>query len=194
MLLDPDRAASGARTDGGTMDRQRLTAVLATAAVLSACNTSVSSSPTVVTGTGRLTVQLTDAPIDDVSALNVAIAVVKVKKSDLPEIQVAGNLGPYDILQLKGTTKNLADLGVPAGAYEYVAVDLDPDKCTVVEKASGQTKPLLLANRVVQVLGGFTVPEGGDLTVVLDFRADASLQHLANGDWVFDPVIVQVAP
>jgi len=51
-----------------------------------------------------------------------------------------------------------------------------------------------IASQEIKVLGGFTVPEGGDLTVTLDFDLSKSIQHLGNGKWLITPVILQVSP
>ena len=158
-----------------------------------ACNGS-NSSPTSASGTGHLTIKMTDAPTDEVSEINVYVTGLTIKKSDAPVQRIATDLGIVDLLTLQGTTKQLVDLGVPAGDYEFVQVELDQSRSNVVVKATGDIEPLKIASEQIKVLGGFTVPEGGDLAVTLDFKADESLNQLGNGDWLLTPVITQVSP
>ena len=175
--------------------RARILCSLAAAAglLLAACSGS-SYSPTMANTNGRLSVQMTDAPSDDVSAINVYVTGLTIKPNDGPVQKIANDVGLIDILQLQGTTKELVDLGVPAGTYEFIQVELDQARSNVVEKTSGETKPLAIDSEEIKVLGGFTVPEGGDTTVTLDFKAEPSLQHLGNGNWLLTPVIAQVSP
>jgi len=158
-----------------------------------ACGSS-SHSPTAPSLNGHLTVKLTDASTDEVGAINVYVSGLTVKPKDGPVQQLPGVPGLIDLLQLQGTSQDLVDVGVPAGDYEFVQVELDQSKSNVVEMASGETKPLKIASQEIKVLGGFTIPVDGTATVLLDFKAGPSLQHLGNGDWLLTPVIEQVAP
>jgi len=167
--------------------------MLAVGLLLVACNGS-GSGPTVPKGTGKLSIRLTDAPIDELSAVHVFVSGLTLKPTDGPVQKVASGLGTFELLSLQGTTKQLVDLGVPAGSYDFVQVDLDQTQSDVVEIASGKTKPVQIASQEIKVLGGFTVPEGGDLTVTLDFDLSKSIQHLGNGKWLITPVILQVSP
>ena len=160
---------------------------------LAACNGG-SYNPSAPAGTGQLTVQLTDAPTAQVSEINVFVTGLTVKPKNGPVQRIANNIGRVDLLTLKNTTKQLVDLGVDAGDYEFVQVELDQSRSDVKESVSGETKPLQIASQEVKVLGGFNVPLGGGTTVVLDFKADQSISHLGNGDWLLTPVITQVAP
>ena len=172
----------------GVLGLLSLVGLLATGLGLAACD----GSPTSPDGVGRLTVQLTDAPTDEVSAVNVFVTGLTIKPADDPVLRIANELGPIDLLSLEGTTEELVSLGVPAGDYQFVHVELDESRSDVVEVASGQTRPLRIASEEVKVLAGFTVPEGGETTITLDFDAAASLRKLGNGDWLLTPVITRV--
>lgn len=150
------------------------------------------SSPTATSANGRLTVRMTDAPIEAVSSVNVFVTELMVKRSGEPAVRIAGEIGPIDLLTLQGTTMELVSLGVEAGAYEFVQIELDPARSSVVEVATGATLPLAISSSEVKVLSGFTVPEGGETVVTLDFDVEASLQLLGNGDWRLTPVILRV--
>jgi hypothetical protein len=154
--------------------------------VVAGCDGDSPSSPR---SNGRLSVLLTDAPTDEVSAVHVFVVGLTIKPVDGPVERIADELGGFDLLALQGTTAELVELGVDGGQYEFVQIDLDQDRSSVVEIASGSTRPLQIASEEVKVLGGFTVPPGGETTVTLDFDAAASLRKLGNGEWLLTPVI-----
>ena len=156
---------------------------------LLACDGNSPSSPS---GSGRLSVELTDAPTDEVSEVNVFVTGLTIKPSDGPVVRIANEIGLIDLLTLQGTTEELVTLGVEAGEYEFIQVDLDQERSNVVELDSGDTVPLQISSEEVKVLSGFTIPLGGDTTVTLDFDAEASLRQLGNGDWLLTPVITRV--
>jgi len=141
---------------------------------------------------GRLQIRLTDAPTAEADAVNVFVSGLTIKRVGEPaELHLANELGLFDLLTLQGTTQELVDFGVAAGDYEFVQIELDPARSNIVETSTGEEKPVQIPSREIKVLGGFTVPEGGDTTVTLDFDAAASLRHLGNGDWLLTPVISQ---
>ena len=157
------------------------------------CNGS-NDNPTSPPGSGRLSISMTDAPTGGVSEINVFVTGLTVKPKDGPEAKIANEIGLVDLLTLQNTTKQLVDLGVAAGDYEFVKIELDQSRSTVKETATGEMKPLQIASEEVKVLGGFNVPLGGSTDVLLDFKADQSIRHLGNGDWLLTPVISQVTP
>lgn len=172
---------------------RKLVNVLAAAGLLALAACSESDyHPTAGPGTGQLTVRLTDAPADDVSEINVWVTGLTIKKTDAPVARIANEIGLVDLLTLQGTTMELVELGVPAGDYEYVQVELDQERSNVRVLATGELAPLQIASEEVKVLDGFTVPDGGSLEITLDFDAAASLRQQGNGDWLLVPVIVRV--
>lgn len=163
-----------------------LTALLAAAL---GCN---HDSPTAPEPPGQLTIRLTDAPTDEVSRIDVYITGLKIKPADGPVVRISNEIGPVELLSLRATTRDLVSIGVAPGPYEFVEVELDQSRSSVVERATGATRPLQIASEKVQVQGGFVVPEIGDEVLTLDFDAGASLRHLGNGDWLLTPVIVML--
>ncbi len=71
-------------------------------------------------------------------------------------------------------------------------MDLDETQSTVVEAASGEMKNLKIPSQEIKVLGGFEVLEGGTTTLTLDFDAAQSLKKRGNGEWLLQPVILQI--
>jgi len=170
----------------------RLGSALALGALLLAalaCNGSSSTSPD---PQSRLTIRMTDAPTDEVSQVNVYISGLTIKPAGAATVRVAAEIGLVDLLSLQATTRDLATIGVAPGSYEFVQVELDQDRSTVMERATGALRPLEIASEEVRVLGGFIVPEAGGEVVTLDFDAASSLVHRGDGDWLLTPVIVRV--
>jgi hypothetical protein len=168
-----------------------LALTVAVAGLFGACDGG--NSPSSTSGTGRLSVRMTDAPVDEVSSVNVYVTGLTIKPVDGPVQRIANDIGLIDLLTLQGTTLELVNLGVPAADYEFVMLELDQDQSNVVLLEGGEVVPLQIASEEVKVLGGFHVPDGGEAIVVFDFDAGASLRHLGNGDWLLVPVILMVS-
>jgi hypothetical protein len=166
--------------------------LLLAAAVPFACSDS-SDGSTAPARQAMLSVRMTDAPADEVSQLNVYITGLKVKPAGSPVERFANEIGGVDLLLLRGTTRELALAGVAPGRYEFIEVELDESRSSIVEKASGTTRGLRIASDKIKVVGGFDVPADASTIVTLDFDAAASLRHLGNDDWLLTPVIAQVS-
>ncbi len=161
--------------------------VLLVLALAAACDDG--GSPTASTR-GTLTIQLTDQPIEAILEVNVFIAGLTVKRSGADVERIAGEVGVVDLLKLLDATQLLVTAGVGAGSYEFIMVELDESRSSVVEGPVPVTKPLKIPSQEVKVLGGFDVMASGETTVTLDFDASKSLHQEGNGDWLLEPVIV----
>lgn len=170
------------------------TIFLALGLLVGACNDSNDNGTSPPLPVGALEVRLTDAPTEDVAAVNVFVSGLLIKPSGGPAARVADEIGTFDLLSLQGTTAQLVQLGVAAGDYEFVQIELDQDRSSVVLADTDEVVPLAIASEEIKVLGGFEVPVGGETVVTLDFDAAASLRQLGNGDWLLTPVITQVEP
>lgn len=137
---------------------------------------------------GVLAVQLTDAPVQDVTAVNVYIEGLKVKHVGEPEARFATDVGLVDLLQIQDSTMLLAEAAVEAGEYEYVMVELDQDRSNLV--VNGSEVGIRIPSEKIKVFGPFEVDADMLTTVTLDFDAGESLQQLGNGEWLMTPVIV----
>ncbi len=149
------------------------------------------SGPTAPLG-GTLIVRLTDDPADEVSQINVFISGLTVKPSESPVVRIAQEIGIVDLLTLQDSTQVLTTAGVEPGSYQFIRVDLDESQSTIVEAASGEMKNLKIPSQEIKILGGFEVLEGGTTTVTLDFDAAQSLKKRGNGEWLLQPVILQI--
>lgn len=138
-----------------------------------------------------LAVELTDAPIDEVSSVNVYISGLTVKHSEQPVEEIVADVGLVDLLTLTGgATELLATVPADPGAYEFIMVELDESQSFVVDAETGAEMSLQIPSQEIKVLGGFEVFEDMTTTLTLDFDAEASLLQLGNGDWMMTPVIV----
>jgi len=141
---------------------------------------------------GTLTVRLTDAPLEGVFSINVYVSGLSIKPSGEPAESIASELGVFDLLALQGTTAELVSLDVAPGSYEYIRIDLDQNRSSVVTDPGGSELPLAISSEEIEVEGGFEVPEDGETVLTLDFDAEASLLQLGNAQWRLTPVITQV--
>lgn len=149
-----------------------------------------SSPPTDPGGAGTLRIELTDAPLDELSQINVFISGVTTKPSGSPVVRIADEVGLVDLLTVQDASELIALAGVEPGEYEFVMVELDEDRSFLVEVGTGAELPVRIPSQEIKVLATFTVEEGGETTVVLDFDAAESLLELGDGDWLMTPVIV----
>ncbi|MGA8262030.1 MAG: DUF4382 domain-containing protein [Arenicellales bacterium] len=157
--------------------------------LLAACSGGSSSAGAGGSGQGSLAIQLTDAPTAAVSEVNVHIVGLKIKPSGSP-VQTLDFPGQtVDLLSLQNATELMVKAQVPAGHYDLVQIELDQNGSSVLE--NNQTKPLQIPSGEIKVLGGFDVAVDGTTTVLLDFKAGASLIQAGNGGWLLKPVILQ---
>lgn len=147
-------------------------------------------SPSAPPSAAMLRVELTDAPTDELSAVNVYISGLTVKPVTGETGHYAKDFGLVDLLTLQGTTELLVLTEVEPGDYEFIRVELDEAASSVIDAATGEELPLRIASEEIKVQGGFTVEDGATTTLLLDFDAEASLRRLGNGDWLLTPVIV----
>jgi hypothetical protein len=140
---------------------------------------------------GRLVLEMTDAPVDDVTQLVVWVSGLKVKPAGAPTTRIDAELGPYDLLALRGgVTTILADALVEAGTYQFIEILLDETQSYVVEKETGLQAPLAISPDKIKLNGGpFDVLEGGTTSVLFDFDAERSLLQRGNGSWLLHPFL-----
>ena len=152
-----------------------------------ACSSDGPASPT----TGTLAIEMTDKPTELLESINVYIIGLTVKPEERPIERIANEVGLVDLLSLQNATQLLAIASVEPGSYNHIRVELDEDRSNVVEKGSGEEKPLKIASEEVKVNGGFEVVRGDRTTIVLDFDAEQSIRLQGNGQWLLVPVILQ---
>lgn len=183
------------------MDRSlRFVPALAAAAALAACGGGGGDS-----GTGTLSVKMTDAPACGYDNVWVTVTKVRVHKSETAgdndagwsEVLVDGGAGRrIDLLTLQNAV--LADLGqtpLPAGHYTQVRLVLSDAAGANELVLTGDPTPIKLDTPSAQQSGlklkhGFDVADGEEVDLVLDFDACKSIVKAgASGKYNLKPVV-----
>ena len=170
--------------------------------VLAACSLffllGCNDSPTVKEGTGRLDIQLTDAPIDMTNVQRVEVTVTGVlvypgvegmESESSPPIVLTTHPGTFDLLTLTGGASTLLASGeVPAGFYQRIRLEISSATLTYQD---GTTVDLKIESNKVDVPIPFQVSTGDGATVLLDFDAAASVQvnETATDTFILRPVV-----
>ncbi|MDZ7669051.1 MAG: DUF4382 domain-containing protein [Gammaproteobacteria bacterium] len=187
----------------------RVFAALGCAVVLAACGGGGGSSspdPTEAESgpaTGSLSGGITDAAVDEVSAVNLRVTAVEFREEgagedDFVTIDLTdedGNALEFNLLEFQnGEVFTLfEDVEVPAGVYEHTRLVLespaqtpmqcngqDPEEGSHVEVISGGLVPIFIpsgANTGVKLASPFRVPANGSAEIIIDFDLRQSLHR-----------------
>lgn len=137
-------------------------------------------------GTGRMSVSVTDAPVDDASSVVVQFSGVAFKREGA-STEVVQNLSPsprqLDLLEYQeGRAALLLDrVTLPAGNYEWIRliVDNEPNvRDSYIVLTSGQECELRVpsgAESGLKLNRGFTLPADGSAALTIDFDLRKSI-------------------
>lgn len=164
--------------------KSRLYALSLAALALAACDSGSS--------TGRLSMAVTDAPVDGATAVVVQFTGVEVKPAsgsarsfDYPAPR------QIDLLALTGTDSELLLDGVtvPAGAYEWVRLKVDATADGVsdsyIDLSDGSRHELDIPSgdqSGLKLHGGYVVPAGGAASFTVDFDLRKSVHEPMNAE------------
>ncbi|MFW5825790.1 MAG: DUF4382 domain-containing protein, partial [Marinobacter sp.] len=168
--------------------------ITALAAAIAACGGGSSSDSG---STGTMSLDLTDAPVDNVSEVNLTVTGVVLQPAEGERISFSVDhperLTDLNLLSLQdGQVESLlSDQSLPAGEYEWMRLELgDAEGFTVVD--SGGEHPLFVpsgAQRGLQT-SGFVIPEGGSADFTIDFDVRKSLAYNPGpGRYVLRPTL-----
>jgi hypothetical protein len=156
-------------------------AVLGAALLLAGCGGSGSdSSPAPpASGTGSLSLYITDAPVDDVAEVWVQFSGVQVKPRSGPAIEFAFD-EPVDIdlLALQGGNHAplLVDAELPAGQYDWIALSVNAEFDSVVDSyvvpdTGGQVELRVPSGSQsgLRLVSGFTITVNGNTSFMIDW-------------------------
>lgn len=160
-----------------------LTLIAVTTVFLAACGGSSGDSPAPIESNGSLTVQITDAPVDGVTAVTVEFDGLSVKPTngDPINIDFAAPVA-IDLTTLTGETT--ADLVIAeplaAGSYDWLRLSVNADCDAIIDSyvdtnAGGRVELALTDNAVLQVSDGFTVSADQTTSLVVDWDLRRSL-------------------
>jgi hypothetical protein len=154
--------------------------------LLAACG----ADTTAPSDSGRVTLMLRDAPIDDVQEVHIYFTSVTVKPVDggVEQLDLELDDNPIDLLTLDDRVIAFATGAVPEGDYEFIHINIDQSRSFLV--VDGEQTSLRVPSQEIKILQGFSVGEDEETTIVLDFDARASLVALGNGDWLLKPIVV----
>lgn len=157
-----------------------IVAVLSFTSLLFACGGSGSSTPANPTGTLNLAV--TDAPIDDISAVVIEFTGVSIKPAtDEPIEFLFDTPRSINLLELQGNLSEqiLTDATVPAGDYNWIRLHVNAEHDNIMDSYAetelGTQLELWIpsgSQTGLKLVRGFTVPAGGSA----DFTADFDLR------------------
>jgi len=129
---------------------------------------------------GQMKVSVTDAPVDNAREVVVTFTAIDVKPAgDGPAISFP--LAAPAVIDLLEFTEGkaivvLPPVDLPAGDYEWMrlhVIDGGDDSFVVLD--DGSVEPIRTPSGRLQVIKGFTVPEGGIVALTIDFNLRRAL-------------------
>ncbi|MDK8465501.1 DUF4382 domain-containing protein [Marinobacter sp. SS13-12] len=151
---------------------------------LAACGGGGSSSST--GETGSVSVGLTDAPVDSAREVNIEVTALVLQPSDGERSRFELEFPePINLLDLQGGAFEslISDEEVPAGAYNWMRLELGDDNTVVIDNETGTgTYPLTTPSARGVQTSGFTVPAGGEVSLTIDFDVRKSLVKAVGQD------------
>jgi len=141
-------------------------------------------------GTGRLSLAVTDAPVDGATAVVVQFTGVEVKPAD-GHARSFDFVAPrqIDLMALTGTDSDLLldDVEVPSGRYNWVRLKVDANEDGVadsyIDLDDGSRHELEIPSgdeTGLKLHSGFSVPAGGAASFTLDFDLRKSVHEPMN--------------
>ena len=132
--------------------------------------------------TGTVSMNLTDAPVDDenVEAVYVAFSAIHYKPADANwTIEELNETRVINLLELQdGNSTFLAQTELPAGQIEQVRFMIVEDECKIKLFDEEDNRSLNVPSGEqtgYKAVGGFVVPAGGNINVTADFDVRKSL-------------------
>lgn len=136
--------------------------------------------------TGSVSVGLTDAPVDSAQEVNIEVMALVLQPSDGERSRFELKFPePINLLDLQGGAFEtlISDEEVPAGAYNWMRLELGDNNSVVIDNESGTgTYPLTTPSARGVQTSGFTVPAGGEVSLTIDFDVRKSLVNPVGQD------------
>jgi hypothetical protein len=151
----------------------------------------VANQPAPTVSTGTVGILLTDAPVDELSAINMDVTEAILIGDSGQQTVFSGNLS-INLLDLANFEQPIAFGEVEAGSFSKIRLRIE--NLELVDKNTGEsTFPSLPANGKIDLLdqGGFAVFPGRTLLVEIDIDANKSIHIVGtgNGRYRFRPVV-----
>jgi hypothetical protein len=150
--------------------------------------------------TGRLTLGVTDAPVDDATAVVVKFTAVELKPEAGDAFTIELNPAPsIDLLALAGGSSRplFADREVPAGRYTWLRLMVETQANTpssYIDLENGARFPLVVpsgSESGLKLIRGFTVAAGSqsNFTIDFDLRKSVIAPPGQSPDYLLKPVL-----
>lgn len=151
-------------------------------------------------GTGTLQLQITDAPVDDATAVVVQFDGVAIKRAgDEEQVFTFTTPRSIDLLALQGgnAATLLQGTTVTAGPYEWIRLQVNATGDTLasyLQRTDGTRVPLRVpsgSQSGLKLVSGFTVPAGSTATFTIDFdlRQSVTLPQAPDSPYFLKPAL-----
>ena len=136
--------------------------------------------------TGRLSLGVTDAPVDSATEVVVAFTGVAIKPTGGAAVEfVFDQAKSINLLDLQGTlSASLIDETVAAGEYQWIRLDVAAEQDNVMDSYimmnDGTQLELFIpsgSETGLKLVSGFTVPAGGNADFTIDFDLRKSITN-----------------
>ena len=143
-------------------------------------------------GSGKLVMQLTDAPGLNITEALVNISQVRVHYAGTTQngtngtwIVVVNESQTFDLIQLQNATDVLGEVNLSAGWYTQIRLSVDRALVTI----DGEQYDLKIPSKNVKLITPFLVEDNETLILTLDFDVQKSVHETGNGKYIMRPTI-----
>jgi hypothetical protein len=163
---------------GNSMNTRIVLIMAGSSLLLSACGGGGSEPTPPQAATGIIRIAITDAPVDEVSVVNVQFGGVTLKPASGNEIQIEFDMPKdFDLMTLTGgmTAELLPDTSVPAGQYNWVGLAVNAEFDHVFDSyamtPTGQVELRVPSGSQngLKLVSGFTVSQNETTDLVIDW-------------------------
>jgi len=143
-------------------------------------------------GTGKLVMQLTDAPDLNITEALVNISQVRVHYAGSDQndtngtwINISNETQTFDLIQLQDATEVLGEVNLTAGWYTQIRLFVEKALITIDEVQYD----LKISSKNVKLITPFLVQDNETLTLTLDFDVQKSVHKTGNDKFIMKPTI-----
>jgi hypothetical protein len=143
-------------------------------------------------GTGKLVMQLTDAPGLNITEAIVNISKVRVHYAGWDQndtngtwVNVSNVTQTFDLIQLQNATDVLGEINLTAGWYTQIRLTVDKALVTI----DGIQYDLKIPSKNVKLITPFLVQDNETLTLTLDFDVQKSVHKTGSDKYIMKPTI-----
>ena len=143
-------------------------------------------------GTGKLILQITDAPDLNITEALVTISQIRVHYAGINQndtngtwIVVTNESQTFDLIQIQNATEFLGEVNLTAGWYTQIRLFVEEALVTI----DGIQYDLKIPSKNVKLITSWLVQDNETLTLTLDFDVQKSVHETGNGKYIMRPTI-----